>query len=312
MTLYMMSSPEDAWDHVVRPWFDKVASRGLQNQLATVVTASRSQAYFFRSRLLAEDKSLFGVKFLSPPQLREILLRGGDLRVPLREHLRLLLAVTAEEFDNTKRPAETRLTAKFIARDPDRFLRAFDEVRAAGWGFDELDSPELRKIAARFELHARECGFTFVHDADRAALAKARRSEPLFSALLLFGFNAAHWPLWPLLQAATISAEEATVMLSHPRDEAPLPPRPLAGLRVTFASRADATHAPLPLAGLPGRDLVVHGEAPARLDAVPLALLSRVFRGDQVTSKHSTQRGYVDEVIGRPVSLRICSAAGTK
>jgi len=215
-----MSSPEDAWENVVRPWFENVASCALQNQPAAVVTASRIQAYFFRSRLLAEGRSLFGVRFLSPAQLRNDLLWGCDLRVPLREHLRLLLAVTAEEFSNSKREEETLLVAKSVARYPDRFLRALDELRAAGWSLDEIDSVGLREIAARFEQKVRDCGFTFIHDADRAALAHAQKSQRLFADLLLFGFDAAHWPLWPLLQSATVSATDATVVLSDPRDEA--------------------------------------------------------------------------------------------
>jgi len=215
-----MSSPEDAWENVARPWFEKIVTRGLPNRAAVVVTASRSQAYFFKSRLLAQGKFLFGVKFLSPSQLREILLRGCALHVPLREHLRLLLAVTAEEFAKSNHDDETLLIAKSIARDPDRFLRALDELWGAGWTFDEIDSIGLREIAARFEGQVRECGFTFIHAADRAALAYAQKSQQLFSDLLLFGFDAAHWSLWPLLHSATISAAEATVLLSDPRDEA--------------------------------------------------------------------------------------------
>ena len=34
------------------------------------------------------------------------------------------------------------------------------------------------------------------------------------------GFNGAHWPLWPLLQAAVLSAEKATVFLDDPSDAA--------------------------------------------------------------------------------------------
>src|SRR5438067_1395716 len=218
VSLYTGASPEAAWENVVRDWVERIATRALQdNKPVVVVTASRSQAYFFRSRLLAEGKSLLGVKFLAPPQLRELLLRGSDLHVPLREHLRLLLAVTAEEFASKNTDDKTVLVAKSIARDADRFLRALDELRAAGWTLDEIESPALCEIAARFEEQVRECGFTFVHDADRAALAHA---QPLFSNLLLFGFDAAHWPLWPLLHAATLSADEATVVLNDPRDEA--------------------------------------------------------------------------------------------
>jgi hypothetical protein len=218
VSLRIGASPEAAWENVVRDWFERIATRALQdNKPAVVVTASRSQAYFFRSRLLAEGKSLLGVKFLAPPQLRKLLLQGRDLHVPLREHLRLLLAVTAEEFASKSTDDEKVLVAKSIVRDADRFLRELDELRAAGWALEQIESPALREIAARFEEQVRECGFTFVHDADSAALANP---QPLFSNLILFGFDAAHWPLWPLLHAATLSADEATVVLSDPRDEA--------------------------------------------------------------------------------------------
>src|SRR5581483_4394857 len=71
VSLLLSPLPEAAWEHVVRPWFEKTVTRGLrEEQPVVVVTASRSQAYFFRSRLLAEGKSLLGVKFVSAPQAR--------------------------------------------------------------------------------------------------------------------------------------------------------------------------------------------------------------------------------------------------
>jgi hypothetical protein len=220
VSLLLSPSPEAAWENVVRPWFEKTATRGLrEEQPVVVVTASRSQAYFFRSRLLAEGKSLLGVKFLSPPQLRELLLRSRDINVALREHLRLFLAIAAEEVAE-KGDREDSLVTKSIARDPDHFLRALDQLRAAGWSFDEIDEPPLAAIAADFEKQVRECGFTFVYDADRDAALSAAESPSVFSNLLLFGFDAAHWPLWPLLRAATLSSSSATVVLSDPRDEA--------------------------------------------------------------------------------------------
>src|SRR5947207_1079298 len=221
VSLHIGASPEAAWKNVVRHWLERIGTRILQaKKPAAVVTASRSQAYFFRSRLIREGKSLVAVKFLSPPQLRELLRRHCDLQVPLREHLRLLLAVTAEQFTSKSSGDETLPVAKSIARDPDRFLHAIDQLRAAGWTFDEIDSPALREIATRFEEQVRECGFTFGYDADRVVLVDARKFQPLFSNLLVFGFDAAHWPLWPLLHAATLSAGETSVVLSNPRDAA--------------------------------------------------------------------------------------------
>src|SRR5438128_643967 len=222
VSLHIGASPEAAWENVVRPWFETIGQAALSNvQSTAVVTASRSQAYFFRNQLLGAGNSLVGVKFLSPPQLRETLLREVRLKLPLREHLRLLLAVTAEQFAAEKIDnEESALVAKSIARDPDHFLRPLDQLGAAGWAFEEIDSPALREIAARFEKQARDCGFTFVYEADRAAARDAKESEALFSNLLLFGFDASNWPLWPLLHAATLVSEEATVVLNDPRDEA--------------------------------------------------------------------------------------------
>ncbi|HEV3148795.1 MAG TPA: hypothetical protein VGZ24_09115, partial [Chthoniobacterales bacterium] len=224
VSLHIGASPEAVWQNIVRPWFEKTRQNGLSDpEPVAVVTASRSQAYFFRNRLLAEGKSLLGIKFLSAPQLREHLLRASKLDVPLREHLRLFLAVTAEEIAAEFEKAENEEAlpiAKSIARDPDHFLRALDQLGAAGWNIDEIDSSALREIAARFHRHTRKCGFTFVYDADRTAIRRPEKSPPLFSYLLLFGFDAAHWPLWPLLRAATLVSGEVTVVLNDPRDEA--------------------------------------------------------------------------------------------
>ncbi len=222
VSLHIGASPEAAWQNTVRPWFEKIRQNGLSDpRPVAVVTASRSQAYFFRDRLLAGGNSLLGVKFLSPPQAREHLLRGIKLNVPLREHLRLLLAVTAEQFAAEKiDKEEIALVAKSIARDPDHFLRALDQLGAAGWQFQEIESTTLQEIAGRFEKRVRNCGFEFVYEADRAAVQQIEHSAPLFSQLLVFGFDAIHWPLWPLLRAATLASVEATVVLNDPRDEA--------------------------------------------------------------------------------------------
>jgi hypothetical protein len=221
VSLLLSPSPEATWEQIVRPWFENIATDGLREERPiVVVTASRSQAYFVRSRLLEEGRNLLGVKFLSSPQLRELLLRGRDLNVPLREHLRLFLAIAAEELASENGNDEAALVAKSIARDPDHFLGALDQIRAAGWSFQEIDAPPLHAIAAKFEKQVCASSFTFVCDADRDAARFALESPPVFSKLLMFGFDAAHWPLWPLLRAATVSSADSTIVLNDPRDEA--------------------------------------------------------------------------------------------
>src|SRR5437660_3238101 len=99
VSLYIGSSFDAAWENVLLPWFESVASRAFENrEPVAVVTPLGSHSAFLREKLLEHRVSLLGVKFVSPPLLREILLRNSGAKLPLREHLRLLLAVAAEEF----------------------------------------------------------------------------------------------------------------------------------------------------------------------------------------------------------------------
>jgi hypothetical protein len=251
VSLHLAISVQAAWEHVILPWFQRIASRQRTEEreqksqvrdqrsganaayhsqqlipfqsyrLVAVVTPYRSHAYFLRSQLLTHGISLLGVKFLSPPQLRDLLLRPTALIVPLREHLRLLLAATAEEIATSgAKDREEGRVAKAVSRDPDNFLRVLDQLSAAGWDLNEIDDPIFREIASRFQQRVRSCGFTFVHQADRAAGDGTEAAPPIFDKLLVSGFNGAHWPLWPLLRAAVTSASEASVLLNDPRDEA--------------------------------------------------------------------------------------------
>src|SRR5215469_5319798 len=222
VALHLAASFDAAWRDVVLPWFEAVAPSAFREAApVAVVTPFRSHAQLLRSKLIAGGISLLGVRFLVPGQLRELLLRGSGLTLPLREHLRFLLAVAAEEIAATTDSQQSgNLIAKSVARDPDYFLRRFDELGAAGWSLAEVDQPILSEIAARFYKICRDCSFTFVHEADRLAGVEVEKNPPGFSNLLVTGFDGAHWPLWPLLHAAVKSSRHATVVLNDPRDEA--------------------------------------------------------------------------------------------
>ena len=223
--LHMGSSFAGAWENILLPWFESVARSPLAPAPSAVVTPFRSQAYLLRSKLLAHGISILGLKFLSPAQLRETLLQNTG-NIPLREHLRLLLAIAAEgvgaqaDENELNRGTPEFLLAKSVARDPDHFLRAIDQLKAAGWSWAEMEEPVLREVAETFEKISHDCGFEFLHEADRHALETAAKSPPIFNRLLVTGFNGAHWPLWPLLRAAVTASEQATVILNDPRDEA--------------------------------------------------------------------------------------------
>jgi hypothetical protein len=222
VSLHLAASFDAAWENVLLPWIETAAA-GAYKEAApvAVVTPFRSHANLLRGKLVARGISLLGVRFFVPAQLRETLLRGSRLNIPLREHLRLLLAIAAEDIAcNIGREQSGYLIARSVTRDPDYFLRLFDELGHAGWSPAEVDQPVLKDIVTRFDEICRDCGFTFVHEADQLALTNAEKLPPRFSQLLVTGFNGAHWPLWPLLHAAVKSSRRATVVLNDPLDEA--------------------------------------------------------------------------------------------
>jgi PD-(D/E)XK nuclease superfamily len=198
------------------PWFKEAALAPLEYaEPVAVVTPSPSGAAFLRSKLLEHSISLLGVRFINPPQLREFLPTDGALSLPLREHLRLLLAIAAESASS--QDTDLAAIARSISMAPDHLLRVFDQITAAGWNFQRTGPPIAREIIKQFEEFVQKCGFQLVHQADRAAVEPARAAPPRFHRLLLIGFTAAHWPLWPLLQSAVLSARRAAVVLEYPR-----------------------------------------------------------------------------------------------
>jgi hypothetical protein len=222
VSLHVGSSFASAWENVLLPWLKRVARAPLKIQEpVAVVTASRAQADFLRKQLLTRGLALLGVKFLTPPQLRELLLRRSTLKLPLREHLRLLLAITADEVATKSKNSSTQTSvARSIARDPDNFLRVFDQLRAAGCELNELEPPILRELARTFEKRVHESGFTLLHEADRFLVETANEAAIEFGDLLVSDFDGAHWPLWPLLRAVVRRSRRAIVLLKNPRDEA--------------------------------------------------------------------------------------------
>jgi hypothetical protein len=246
VSLRLTTSFDAAWENVLLPWFERVAPVALeQTAPVAVVTPFRSHAQLLRGKLLADGISLLGVRFLVPGQLRDLLLRNSELKLPLREHLRLLLAIAAKESAasiDSQQPDS--LIARAVARDPDYFLRLFDELGAAGWDVAELGQPVLAEIATQFKKMCRDCRFAFVHEADRLASTNAAKLPSRFSRLLVTGFDGAHWPLWPLLHAAVKSSQEAAVVLNDPRDEARDIDETWVGTWEEVFGEAEPTHEP--------------------------------------------------------------------
>ncbi len=211
--LHTAAHPSSAHESVFLPWLKRAAAIASRERLPiAVVVPFRSDAYYLKARALTAGIGLLGLHFITPGELRERLSRhlGITARVPIREHLHLLLATAADR----------RGDAASIAASPDRLLKAVDLVSAGGWDFSATGPAALRPIVADFEKLVRAAGFQTMHAADRALLENTRTATPHFAALFITGFDAMHWPLWPLLAAATLSAKSTTVCLTDPRPEA--------------------------------------------------------------------------------------------
>src|SRR5205807_10347593 len=102
-SLHIGASFRAAWENVLLPWFESVATSAFtESEPVAVITPFASDATFLRSKLLERGISLLGVRFLRPAQLRELLLRDSGARILLRVHLTILLAVGPEQFVSAK------------------------------------------------------------------------------------------------------------------------------------------------------------------------------------------------------------------
>jgi PD-(D/E)XK nuclease superfamily len=214
-TLRIASSPREAWEGAIAPWFREVLPNSWKQELPSVVVVpTRSRAHALKARLLEERRSHLGIRFVTPAGLRDLL--SGDRRtvVPLREHLRLLLAIAAEQENNGE-----NLAAKAVLRAPDNLLRILDRLETAGWDFERIGPAAFHGIARRFREQLRACGFCLVGEFDRDLLSRALKNPPLVADLLITGFDGAHWPHWHLLRAAVAAATKATIVLKEPRGD---------------------------------------------------------------------------------------------
>src|SRR6266480_5336298 len=161
VSLHIGSSFASAWESVLLPWFNEAALASLEsNEMVAVTTPFPSGAAFLRSKLLEHEIPLLGVKFITPPHLRELLLAEDASSLSLREHLRLLLAIAAESAaSRISADIDLAAIAKSISRSPDSLLRTFDQVSAAGWNFQDIGAPAVREIIQEFQKLVRQCDF---------------------------------------------------------------------------------------------------------------------------------------------------------
>src|SRR5437867_768116 len=216
--LLVAPSVQEAWDDAIAPWFERIVPGTWKNPLPSlVVVPTRGHINDLKTRLIAKGCSHLGLQFVTPAGLRALLARD-DVTPPVqREHLRLLLAIAANEMEGRPNESEA-LAAKAVARAPALLLRALDRLETAGWRFEELALPSFALVVQRFNELLKKCDFVLPGETDRRRLQEAAGGERKFSHVLITGFDGAHWADWFLLRAVVELAENTTIVLEEPRE----------------------------------------------------------------------------------------------
>src|SRR5271156_5770935 len=97
--LYFTASVEEQWRALAGPWLREQAGAAWKNPNPTVVlTPSRAESFYLRSRLVGEGVPFLGLRFWTPSDARKFL-RGHHLPklgAPTQADLRLLARSCAE------------------------------------------------------------------------------------------------------------------------------------------------------------------------------------------------------------------------
>jgi hypothetical protein len=217
--LFQTTSVEEQWQTVIAPWLRDQTQTAWRNPRPTIIlTPSRAEGFYLRSRLVTEKISFLGLRFWTPSDARTFLL--GQLPLGLlpatQSELRLVARTCAEKLV-TGNSSEASLVS--VIREPGPFLRAYDLLLAAGWDPARDGASYGRELANEFTHALNERKITPQAHLHRLLLKQiAMERRPLFPHLLIAGFSGTHWPLWDLLRAMAAGAEEATISLLAPRE----------------------------------------------------------------------------------------------
>jgi hypothetical protein len=207
--LFATTSAEEHWRAVARPWLRAQAAAAWREERPTVVlTPGRAEGFYLRGRLVEEGVPLLGVRFWTPSDARNFLLAHFRPQTGAATQAELRLLARAEAAD---------ASGQSVVREPGAFLRAYDLLLGAGWD-PALDGASYgRELSRRFTADLKKAGIATQAGLHRELLRAAHASSsPPIAGLLVTGFNATHWPLWDLLKAAVLSAENVVAALAQP------------------------------------------------------------------------------------------------
>ena len=204
----------DAWEPVIAPWFRDRAELGWKSaQPGVALIPSQAAAAFLKVRLVEAGIPVFNTSFMSPGALRSHLKKNSPIQRSLakREDLCLLLSAAAENIKPSNPVAQS------IAANPSGIQEAWDAVQRAGLDYGSLQGETIRIIARYLEEMLKEAGLWSREQADWELGKISGTEKPVLGDLLIWGFGAKHWSLYPLLKAGVMAAENAHVCLNPGR-----------------------------------------------------------------------------------------------
>src|SRR5476651_1813843 len=98
--LYFTASVEEQWRALAGPWLRAQAGEAWKNPKPTVVlTPSRAESFYLRSRLVAEGVPFLGLRFWTPSDARQFLLAevSPEIGSATQAELRLVARACAEK-----------------------------------------------------------------------------------------------------------------------------------------------------------------------------------------------------------------------
>src|SRR5476649_1349183 len=98
--LHFTASVEEQWRALAGPWLREQAGAAWKNPKPTVVlTPSRAESFYLRSRLVEEGVSFLGLRFWTPSDTRKFLLgeMSPKIEAATQAELRLVARACAEK-----------------------------------------------------------------------------------------------------------------------------------------------------------------------------------------------------------------------
>jgi hypothetical protein len=219
MRLFSTTSVDEHWHAVAGPWLRGQAATAWKEVRPTVVlTPSRADGFYLRSRLVAERVPFLGIRFWTPSDARKFLHEHylPKLGAARQADLRLLVRCCAERL--AQRESADNASLRSVIREPAAFLRAYELLLGAGWNPAQNGADYGQELARELQGQLEKKRIATQAGLHRDLWREASKSpQPVIANLFVTGFNAAHWPLWDLLKAVALSAEQVVVVLAKPR-----------------------------------------------------------------------------------------------